>query len=228
MKKYTTLLFDADDTLLDFKKSEATALEQMMRERGLPFSPEIAELYNKVNSSFWEMYERGEIEKKEILVGRYKKLFEILGVKTDAEAAAKNYEGNLCHQYFVIDGALALLKDLRKNYEIYLVTNGTEYIQKQRLHGSGIDTLVNGVFVSEAVGAPKPEKRYFDYVFSRIPENDKSKILIIGDSMSSDILGGINAGIDTCWYNPHLKTAKYTPTYEINSLAEIKKLLEEL
>ena len=228
MKKYNTLLFDADDTLLDFKKSEATALEQMMRERGLPFSPQIAELYNKVNRGFWEMYERGEIEKKEILVGRYQKLFELMGVKTDAEAAARTYEGHLCHQYFVIDGAIELLNDLKRDYEIYLVTNGNEHIQKHRLNGSGVNKLVNGVFVSEAVGAPKPEKRYFDYVFSCINETDKSKILIIGDSMSSDILGGINAGIDTCWYNPYLKAAKYTPTYEINSLAEIKKLLEEL
>lgn len=225
MKKYTTLLFDADDTLLDFKRSEASALELMMKEKHLPFSQETADVYNKVNRSFWEMYERGEIEKKEILVGRYKKLFEIMGIETDAEAAAKTYERYLCNQYFVIDGAVELLKELRENYEIYLVTNGTEHIQKQRLSGSGLDTLVNGVFVSEAVGAPKPEKKYFDFVLQNIHETDKSKILIIGDSMSSDILGGINAGIDTCWYNPHFKIGNHTPTYEINSLSELKKLL---
>lgn len=225
MKKYTTLLFDADDTLLDFKRSEAAALELMMHEKGLPFSPETADLYNKVNRSFWERYERGEIEKKEILVGRYKKLFEILQLSADADSAARTYERHLCNQCFVIDGAIELLQKLARSYSIYLVTNGTKHIQEQRLLGSGINKLVKRVFISEDVGAPKPEKEYFNYVFKNINETDKSKILIIGDSMSSDILGGINAGIDTCWYNPHFKDAVFTPTYTVNSLAEIETLL---
>ncbi len=225
MKRYTTLLFDADDTLLDFKKCEAEALKLMMEARGLPFETGDTELYSRINQSFWEAYQQGVIEKSEISVGRYKKFFEIKGVNTDAELAAKTYERFLSKQHFVINGVLELLEKLHREYEIYIITNGTDYIQKQRLLDSGITALTDGLFISEIVGAPKPERQYFDYVLKNITEQDKSKVLIVGDSMTSDILGGINAGIDTCWYNPLSKKPKYTPTYEINSISEISKIL---
>ncbi len=225
MQKYTTLLIDADDTLLDFKKAEQTAFCLMMRQRNLPLEPTDAKLYSKVNISFWEAFERGEIEKTDIIVGRFKKFFEIKGIDTDADAAANTYEQYLCRQHFMISGAMEMLLELHKKYKIYIITNGTEHIQRQRLADSGISALVDGVFVSEVIGAPKPEKQYFDYVLQNVTEKDKSKILVVGDSMSSDILGGINAGLDTCWFNPHSKSPKYTPTYQIKSLTEIKKIL---
>ena len=225
MKKYTTLLFDADDTLLDFKKCEATALELMMKSRNLPFVPTDVALYSAVNQSFWEAYQQGIIKKSEISVGRYKKFFEIKGIETDAELAAKTYEGFLAKQHFVIEGALELLEKLHSDYKIYIITNGTDYIQKQRLLDSGITALTDGLFISEIVGAPKPEKQYFDYVLNNIAEKDKRKILVIGDSMTSDILGGVNAGIDTCWYNPHKSKYKYKPTYEIESLSNVLRVL---
>ncbi len=225
MKKYTTLLFDSDDTLLDFKAAEYSALMQMMSDKGLPFSPQNAEIYSQVNKGFWEAFERGEIEKKEIYVGRFGKFFESINVSADAVSAAATYEGNLGKNHQLISGAMALLKELYGKYEIYIVTNGRDCIQKQRLKDSNIINYVSGVFISETVGAPKPDKKYFDYVFDNITEKDLSKILIIGDSMSSDILGGINAGIDTCWYNPSGKTPKYTPTYEISTLSELGKIL---
>lgn len=224
--KYTTLLFDSDDTLLDFARSEKEALKIVMCENGLPFSDEIHACYSRANKSFWEAYERGEIEKSEIYVGRFRKFLSDSGIDADPAFIARNYEANLAKQFFMIDGAADLIKKLKEKYRIYIVTNGNEQIQKSRLNGSGLINLVDGVFVSEAVGVPKPEKRYFDYVFANIPEKDKSKILIIGDSQSSDILGGINAGIDTCWYNPFGKTGKYTPTYEVKSLNEIEKMLD--
>ena len=224
--KYTTLLFDSDDTLLDFARSEKEALKIVMCENGLPFSAEIHACYSRANKSFWEAYERGEIEKSEIYVGRFRKFLSDSGIDADPAFIARNYEANLAKQFFMIDGAADLIKKLKEKYRIYIVTNGNEQIQKSRLNGSGLINLVDGVFVSEAVGVPKPEKRYFDYVFENIPEKDKSKILIIGDSQSSDILGGINAGIDTCWYNPFGKTGKYTPTYEVKSLNEIEKMLD--
>ena len=224
--KYTTLLFDSDDTLLDFARSEKEALKLVMCDNCLPFSDDIHAAYSRANKSFWEAYERGEIEKSEIYVGRFKKFLKDSGIDADPALIARSYEANLANQFFMIDGAFELVKELREKYRIYIVTNGNEQIQKSRLNGSGLDCLVDGVFVSEAVGVPKPEKRYFDYVFSKIEEKDISKILIIGDSQSSDILGGINAGIDTCWYNPFGKTGKYTPTYEVKSLNEIEKMLD--
>lgn len=225
MKRYTTLLFDADDTLLDFKKCEAAALKLMMEVRGLPFSDGDTELYSRVNQSFWEAYQQGVIKKSEISVGRYRKFFEIKGIETNAEKAAKTYERLLSEQHFVIDGVMEVLEKLYSDYEIYIITNGTDYIQKKRLKDSGIAALTNGLFISEIVGAPKPEKQYFDYVLQNICEKDKSRVLIIGDSMTSDVLGGINAGIDTCWYNPQKKKAEYMPTYEINNISEIFKIL---
>lgn len=224
--KYTTLLFDSDDTLLDFARSEKEALKIVMCENGLPFSDEIHTCYSLANKSFWEAYERGEIEKSEIYVGRFRKFLSDSGIDADPAFIARNYEANLAKQFFMIDGAADLIKKLKEKHRIYIVTNGNEQIQKSRLNGSGLINLVDGVFVSEAVGVPKPEKRYFDHVFSQIEEKDKAKILIIGDSQSSDILGGINAGIDTCWYNPFGKTGKYTPTYEIKNLSELEKMLE--
>ena len=224
--KYTTLLFDSDDTLLDFARSEKEALKIVMCENGLPFGDEIHACYSLANKSFWEAYERGEIEKSEIYVGRFRKFLSDSGIDADPAFIARNYEANLAKQFFMIDGAADLIKKIKEKHRIYIVTNGNEQIQKSRLNGSGLINLVDGVFVSEAVGVPKPEKRYFDYVFENIPEKDKSKILIIGDSQSSDILGGINAGIDTCWYNPFGKTGKYTPTYEVKSLNEIEKMLD--
>lgn len=225
MKRYTTLLFDADDTLLDFKRCEAAALEKMMLHRGLPFDKEDVELYSRINQSYWEMYERGEIPKSAISVGRYKEFFKVKGVETDAFIAAKTYEGFLSEQHFMIDGALQLLERISKFCDIYIITNGTDYIQKRRLMESGITALSKGTFISEIVGAPKPEKQYFDYVLKNVNETDKSKILVVGDSMSSDILGGINAGLDTCWYNPNSKVPKYKPTYEIKKLSQILEVL---
>ncbi len=225
MKKYTTLLFDSDDTLLDFKAAEYSALRQMMADKGLPFSPENAEIYSNINKGYWEAFEQGLIEKKEIYVGRFKSFFEHLGVSTDPVSAAAVYEENLGKNHQLINGAIELLEKLYGKYEMYIVTNGRDCIQKQRLNDSNIINYVSGVFISETVGAPKPEKKYFDYVFDNIPENDLSKILIIGDSMSSDILGGINAGIDTCWYNPLGKSPKYIPTYEIGTLLELEKII---
>ncbi len=224
--KYTTLLFDSDDTLLDFALSEKTALMQVMRENSLPFNDELYAAYSSANKSFWEAYERGEIDKSEIYVGRFEKFLQENNIDADPALIARGYESNLAKQFFTVDGAYELCQRLRSRYDIYIVTNGNENIQKSRLIGSGVIKLVKDVFVSEAVGAPKPEKKYFEYVFSKISEKDKSKILIIGDSQSSEILGGINVGIDTCWYNPSGKKGKYTPTYEIKNLSELEKMLD--
>lgn len=225
MKKYTTLLFDSDDTLLDFKAAEYSALMQMMSDKGLPFSPKNTEIYSNINKGYWKAFERGEIEKNEIYVGRFKSFFEHLGVSEDPVSAAAVYEENLGKNHQLVNGAIELLQKLYGKYEMYIVTNGRDCIQKQRLNDSGIINYVSGVFISEIVGVPKPEKKYFDYVFDNIPEKDLSKILITGDSMSSDILGGKNSGIDTCWYNPHGESPKYTPTYEIRTLSELEEIL---
>ena len=224
--KYTTLFFDADDTLLDFHAAEEHALELILRDHNIPFNEDTHTLYSRTNQEYWEAFERGEIPKSAIFVGRYKTFLERSGYTGDAEAIAKGYEEYLSRQPQLIAGAFDILKKLAAKYDVYILTNGAERVQERRLKDSGIADAVKGVFVSETVGVPKPEKGYFDYVFKNIRETDKQKILLIGDSQSSDILGGINAGIDTCWYNPRGKSGKYSPTYEIKDLSELEKMLD--
>ncbi|MBQ0084222.1 MAG: YjjG family noncanonical pyrimidine nucleotidase [Clostridiales bacterium] len=227
MKKYTTLLFDSDNTLLDFTRSEANGLRDTLAANNITYTEEIRALYSSINDSFWKSFERGEIKKEEIYTGRFKKLLDTLGVDCDAKKVALTYEDKLGSYHFLLDGAWETLEVLRsRGYDLHIVTNGNQKIQNRRLNDSGIINLVNKVFVSEAVGAPKPEKEYFDFVFANIKEKDKSKILIIGDSLTSDIKGGINAGIDTCFYNRKGKTSDVKPTYEIENITDLIKMLD--
>ena len=223
---YTSLFLDLDDTLLDFKAAEAYAIRRVLKNNSLPCDDEAVRTYSRINKSFWESFERGEIPKSAIFVGRFKKLLEILGCKGDPSALSAEYGNGLSEGYFTVEGAFPLLDYLRdKGYKLYATTNGLSSTQHRRINGSGLAPYFDRVFVSEDSGYQKPEKEYFDYIITQIPEKDRQKILIVGDSQSSDILGGINAGIDTCWYNPAGLKAKYTSKYEIFSLSDLKKIL---
>lgn len=225
MNKYTTLLFDTDNTLLDFTMSEAHALKDALEAHGIRYSEHVRRTYSAVNNEFWKNFERGRILKSEIYVGRFKTTLEKLGIQADAEKVAAEYEKRLAEYHFAIPGAIEMCKELRKEYDINIVTNGHRIIQNQRLTDSGLKDIVNNVFISEDVGVPKPEKGFFDYVFAHIAQKDKTKILIIGDSPTSDIAGGINAGIDTCFYNPGKQQTEIKPTYEINIITDLLKVL---
>lgn len=226
MKKYTTIYFDLDNTLLDFTQSEYKAITRLLSMYSLPSDDKTAKTYSAINQTFWEAFERGDIKKQDIFAGRFKKLLSVLGEDRDAEAMAKDYFFYLSEGYDVIEGAFQILKLLReRGYKIYATTNGVAVTQYKRVKNSGLEPFFDGVFVSEEAGYQKPQKEYFDFVIDRTEEKCRENILIIGDSQSSDILGGINAGIDTCWYNPHKATALYFSKYEISSLDELKKIL---
>ena len=226
MISYTSLFLDLDDTLLDFKKAEAYAVRKVLKNNSLPFDDEAVRTYSKINKGFWESFERGEIPKSEIFTGRFKRLLEVFGCKGDPAALSAEYGRGLSEGYFTVDGAFDILNYLRdKGYKLYATTNGLSTTQYRRIEGSGLAPYFNRVFVSEDSGYQKPEKEYFDYIIEHIPEKDRGKILIIGDSQSSDILGGKNAGIDTCWYNPAHLPKKYNSKYEISSLEELKEIL---
>ncbi len=224
--KYTTLFLDLDNTLLDFSMAEAISIRRVLSEHNLPFDDEAIKVYSKLNRGWWERFENGEIPKDLIYEGRFKSFCEYYGLTADTATMAVQYTNYLGECNHIIGGTFEIMDYLKaKGYYLCATTNGLCTTQYSRIKGSGLEPYFDGVFVSEDAGSQKPEVEYFDYVISRIPEKDKSKMLVVGDSPSSDVLGGINSGIDTCWFNPKNMESKYTPTYEIKTLAELKNIL---
>ena len=224
------VFFDLDDTLFDFKMAEKIAIKFTLSKFGIEPTDETTKLYSRINLSCWEKLERGEYTREEVLNNRFKFLFEALGVDAPFSEARKTYEERLGIGHYFLPGAEELLENIKGKYEMYITSNGIAKVQAGRIASSGIEKYFKEIFVSEKVGANKPSPLFFDRVFERIDGFDKSQAIIIGDSLSSDILGGINAGIKTCWFNPHHKENKmgFTADYEIDSLDMIPKLLENI
>lgn len=226
MKKYTSLFLDLDNTLLDFNLAEKESIKKVLKKYSLPSDDFAVKTYSEINASFWERFERGEIEKSEIFEGRFKTLLNFFNAERDVCAISKDYTKNLSECCFKVEGTDEILDYLKeKGYFLYATTNGNSFTQYNRIEKSGLNYYFDKVFVSEDAGHQKPEIEYFDFVIQNIPEKDKSKMLIIGDSQSSDILGAINSKIDCCWFNPNKSIGKYKSDYEISSLLELKKIL---
>lgn len=224
------VLLDLDDTILDFKMSERVALTKALTELGVTVTDEIVSKYSAFNISQWKRLELGEITREEVKINRYKLLFDELGLSLSPELTTQLYEKYLAQKHFFIEGAEEMLKDISKSYDLYLVSNGTKKVQQGRLKSARIAPMFKSIFVSEDVGNEKPIIDFFNYVFNTIPNFDKKQTVIIGDSLSSDIKGGINAGIKTIWYNPHNtpNTSSLTPDYEISSLSQISNILQNI
>lgn len=224
--KYTSLFLDLDNTLLDFSKSEEWAIVKTLKGFDLPCGSETVKLYSDINLSYWKRFERGEIPKSYIFEGRFETLLSVLNADRDIKAISDFYRENLAYTYFKIENCDEVLNYLKqKGYKLYATTNGFACTQYNRIEKSGIGAYMDKIFVSEDLGAQKPDKAYFDACINAIEEKDRSKILVVGDSQSSDILGGINAGLDTCWFNTDNAEPKYKSTYEISSLSELKNIL---
>jgi YjjG family noncanonical pyrimidine nucleotidase len=228
MKKYDIFLFDADNTLFDYDLAEENALKIMFKYCEFNFTENIHLKYREINTQVWNNYEKGEISKDELQIIRFERLFNEINVNYDPIIFNQKYLYELGKGAFLINGALEICKNIKlNNKKIYIVTNGILATQKSRIEHSLIKDYISDYFVSEYVGYNKPSMLYFDYVFSNIPKIDKEKILIIGDSILHDILGGINAGIDNCWFNENgkINETEYKPTYEIKELNEINKFV---
>lgn len=226
MKKYTTLLLDADQTLFDFKAAEKQAIKNVLKNANLPYDDATTSLYSKINDGFWKKLERGEIKREEIYVGRFKELLRALGSDIDPEIINKNYfeQLPLCSKLY--DGAREFLEALGKaGYKRYMITNGAAPIQRKRIELCDVGGLFEGIFISEEVGFAKPDKAYFDAVLSEIEEKDKTKILVIGDSPTADIAGGIAAGLDTCLYSPSGNLCEPKPDYIVKTYDEIFEII---
>ncbi|MEI5945615.1 YjjG family noncanonical pyrimidine nucleotidase [Bacillus albus] len=229
MKKYKTLLFDVDDTLLDFQKAEKLALRMLFEERGIPLTKEVEAQYKKINKSLWEAFEEGEINRDEVVNTRFSILLKEYGEEVDGILFENNYRSYLEEGNQLMQGAFEFISQIQSEYDLYIVTNGVSKTQDKRLRNAGLHPLFQGIFVSEDTGFQKPRKEYFDYVFARIPNFAPEEGLIIGDSLSADIKGGYVAGIDTCWFNPEkkLNDSEIVPTYEVQNFEELYALLKQ-
>lgn len=229
MKKYTTLLFDADRTLFDFDAAERDAFGIVMSAHGIQLDNGDFERYVRINDGLWEQLGRGEITKEYLLDNRFGLFFDAIGKKVDVSSALLNaeYVDELADVSKLFDGAEEFCRELSKHYEMYIVTNGVSHTQKKRFYLSRIHEYFKDIFVSEDAGAAKPMREYFDYVFERIGEDKRRSSVIVGDSLPHDILGGINAGIDTVWYNPKgaCNTTDITPTKTVTSYTELLEML---
>lgn len=204
MPRFDILLWDVDGTLLDFIAAEKAAVQTLFREFGLgECTDEMVERYSRINKECWERLERGELSKPEILVRRFADFFASEGL--DASKAPEfneQYQVRLGDTVVFCDDSYELLSSLRGRVKQYAVSNGTVVAQTRKLRRSGFDRLLDGVFLSEELGYEKPATEFFDRVFAAIGEPDRERVLIVGDSLTSDITGGNRAGIRTCWYNP--------------------------
>ena len=221
------LFLDLDDTILDFHTAERVAISKTIREFGVEPTEEILSLYHEINKWHWEQLELGKLTRAEVLVNRFGVLFEKLGVAVDAPRCAKIYEKNLSTGHWFLPGAEEAVERLSKKYRLFLASNGTAVVQKGRMTSANLYRFFETVFVSQDIGHNKPSKAYFDACFASIPGFDKEKAMIVGDSLSSDIKGGINAGIKTVWVNPdHKDSGNVKPDYEIEYLFQLESLLE--
>lgn len=229
MRQYKTLLFDVDDTLLDFHAAQDQALDQLFDSVGITPTSEVKSAYSTYNQGLWEKLERGEITRPELMATRFPTFFkEYFQKDLPNNDLNDRYLDFLSNGHQEVKGAKPLLEELTdRGYELYVVTNGVRFIQEKRLREAKFDQYFKEVFISETLGAQKPSPLFFERAFAQIKDFDKNQALIIGDSLSSDMLGGKNAGIDTLWFNPNKKSAdpKLQLDWEVNSLAQVGQIL---
>ena len=224
MKRYAIYLFDADDTLFDFQKAERSAFWKTFEAlSGQPCTEALYACYNRLNSALWEALERGEITKPQLQQTRFGLFLREQGLSGDGAAWNSAYLDRLAGGNFLLEGAEETCRALSACAPLYLATNGITRVQKRRLRDSAIAPYISGIFVSEEAGAEKPSRVYFDHVFQKLGQPPRESVLMVGDSLTSDMTGGRNYGIDTCWYNPKRKPLppKCAVTWQISRLSEL-------
>lgn len=228
---YKLLLFDLDGTLFDYKKAQEHAF-------GNTFASKIKKkdelkvlhkLYEEINDQVWDEFQENKLSAEQLRVERFIRLLEQSQIEFDPIKVSKAYTNNLSRCSFMLDGALDLVSELVGKFELALITNGLSDVQRNRLANSELEQYFSHIFISEEIGYPKPHPGIFEYVLTKVNGIDKRETLIIGDSINSDILGGNNFGIDTCWFNPKNlpKPVDVLPSYTIKSYEELKEILTD-
>lgn len=225
-----TIFFDLDDTLLDFTRAEAEAIRRALTEADVPAGAEVLRRYHEINAAQWELLEEGKLTRDQVLVRRFELLFGELGLSRPAGRICLQYEEYLKQGHWFVPGAQALLAELSPRYGLYLASNGSAAVQHSRLDSAGIRPYFRDIFISEEMGADKPGPAFFEACFARIPGFSRETALMVGDSLTSDIRGGRNAGLRTCWFDPLGKPRRedIVPDFRITALDQLPALLRTL
>ena len=223
------IFLDLDDTILDFHRSEAVALSKTLQSLNVNPTEAVIKRYSEINRAHWQALERKELTREQVLTGRFHQLFEELGMNVSANVAQSLYEKNLSESHFFIDGAPRLLMTLSQKYSLYIASNGTTLVQTSRIARAGIARYFKGIFLSQQLGADKPQIEFFERATGQIEGYNPDEAIILGDSITSDMQGGINAGMHTCWFNPHHRENHgIIPEFEITDLSEFDNVLQKL
>ncbi|NQT57513.1 MAG: noncanonical pyrimidine nucleotidase, YjjG family [Bacteroidetes bacterium] len=227
MNKYELLLFDADGTLFDYNQAESWSLERTLEDTSIDSGDAVKDTYRKINHALWAAFERGEVTIAEIRVERFRKLLWEVSSTADPAATGELYLSYLGKSGFLIDGTVELLDALYGKIPMAIITNGITETQYGRLETSGIGKYFDPIIISGEVGSQKPDPAIFETLFAKANFHNKEKALIIGDSLTSDMQGGVKFGIDTCWYNPEGKPRNpdIPVTYEIRELSELLQII---
>ncbi|VHM81997.1 HAD-superhydrolase, subIA, variant 1 family protein [Streptococcus pyogenes] len=227
---YNFLFFDLDHTLLDFDAAEEVALTKLLEEYQVIDIKAYKDYYKPMNQNLWKQLEGGDISKADLVNSRFALLFAHFGVTVDGRQLAEGYQKHLKDQGQVYTGAKELLADLTaQGYNLYAATNGIATIQQGRLQASGLAPYFKAIFISEQSGSQKPKKAFYDWMTQQVSNYQPDQALMIGDSLSADVQGGINAGMDTLWYNPKhlLNNSPVHPTYEVSDYQALLNCIAE-
>lgn len=224
MKAYQVYLFDADETLFDFRRAEGAALAIALHSFGIACTDEILACYHDVNDALWKQLETGRITRDVLKWTRFQQLADAMQLSLEPHTANKRFMEALSTRADLIDGAADVCRSLVAHGKtLCIISNGTTSVQRPRFARSGLAPCFHTLFLSEEIGVAKPDPRFFDAVFHAFPQVERSEMLVVGDSPSSDIAGGLAAGLDTCWFHPTgtPAPAKPKPTFSIRSLSEL-------
>lgn len=225
--KYKTILLDIDDTIVDFEKSEELAFYKTFSDNNIKVDEKVLNNYKIINKSYWEAFEKGEITKELLTIERFSKLAKIYSYDYISEKINNEYLSNLALSSVLFDGAYEFLQKISNDFKIHIITNGVSATQNKKIEKVKIAPFIDKVITSEEAGANKPSVKFFEYAFTALNLTDKNDVIVIGDSLTADIKGAVDFGLNSCWFNIKEKTNEkgFSPTYEVKSYDEILKIL---